>query len=585
MWTPRDYQSECIEAGLDALAEGEDTLLVVPTGGGKSGIIGTITRTLFEEFGLRIVSCAHVKELVGQAYEELIGMWEWAPAGVYSAGLGRKEINYPIVFAGIQSVFKKAEKLGNVDVLIIDEGHTIPTEGDGQYRQFIADLRKINPDMRVLILTATPYRLGHGRLDEAREKKDGTVVPPLVTKIAYEITMRLLIDDGWLAPLTTKDTGGVSIDLSGVRTVGGDYNLGQMSKAVDKPELIEALCGDIVARGANRRSWLIFTPGKLDAQHFHEEMRRRGYLGGVITDDTPSGERDRLITAFKSYSIRYLINCGVLTTGFDHKGVDLIAMARGTKSLALYKQICGRGTRPLYTPGFNPNTATAEERRASIAAGPKPNCLVLDYAKNIDYFGPVDTAEPRKPGSGKGDVPMKTCPQCSERVLAAVRVCADCDFEFLIEEKPRFAARAAEKPILSKSEPIWIRVDQRTFRRHEKWGSPPSVKVEYRSGMTVYPEWVAMENPKARGLAKSWWKSNGGSEPTPETVDDALDRVGELRPIDEIRVEADGKYWRVTGRRLNTGPAPEGEAEKAAPAHRWSPTARESYDLNDDIPF
>jgi DNA repair protein RadD len=563
-WTPRDYQHEAIEAGLDDLAAGEDTLLVVPTGGGKSGIIGTIIRTLVEQFGLRVVSCAHVKELVGQAYAELIGMWDWAPAGIYSAGLGRKEMHSRILFAGIQSIFKKAHLLGCVDVLIIDEVDTLPVEGDGQYRKFIADLRAINPDMRVLGLTATPYRLGHGRIDEPREKKDGTVVEPLFSKVAYEVGLRRLIDDGWLAPLTTKDTGSLALDMSDVGSVGGDYNIGDMSRAVDKPELISAICADIIEKGRTRRSWLIFTPGKSDAHHFHEEMQRRGMRGGVITDDTPSGERDRLIAAFRAYQLRYLINCGILTVGFDHKGVDLIAMVRKTKSARLYVQICGRGTRPLYVAAFNPNAANAEQRKKAIFDGPKRNCLVLDYAKNIDYHGPVDLVVPRRPGKGGGPTPMKTCPEkdggCGSRILASARECPDCGHEFTFEEAAKFSAKAAVKPILSREEPSWIPITRRNFARHEKFESPASVRVEYWRGLNmIAKEWWAFESEKGAWKAAKEWKACGGAEPAPATTAEALERVGELRPISEIRIEADGKFWRVTGRKFGGDSADEVE--------------------------
>jgi len=591
MWTPRPYQAEAIDAALDALAGGEDALLVVPTGGGKSGIIGTITKALYHDFSLRIVNCAHVAELVGQAYDELIGMWEWAPAGIYSAGLNRREMHSQILFAGIASIFKKAHLLGQVDVLMVDEAHMIPREGNGQYRRFISDLREMNPDMRLLGLTATPYRLGSGRLDEDRVTKSGAVEPALFPSVTYEVSIRHLIDEGWLAPLTTKDTGDLAIDTSGVGSSGGDFKIGELSGAVDKPELIRDICADVIAKGKDRRSWLIFTPGVSDAEHFHEEMTRRGFRGGVITGETPTGERKRLIEDFKNYRIRYLVNCGVLTTGFDHKGVDLLAMVRPTKSTALYVQICGRGTRPLYEPGFNPNTATAEERKASIARGPKPNCLVLDYAKNINYHGPVDMVQPRKPGSGKGEAPVKTCPPhlggCSSVVHASVMECPDCGFLWERQVSEKITRRAAEVPILSKSEPLWIKVQQRTFRRHEKLGKPPSVKVEYRSGITIYPEWIAVENERARGLVSAWWKRAGGAEPAPTSVTEMLDRVGELRPIDEIRVEAEGKYWRVTGWRHAQGQAPEGEADKSA---SWAPQRydlkRDTYaDLDADIPF
>lgn len=586
MWTPRPYQHEAIEAGLDALAAGEDTLLVVPTGGGKSGIIGTIVRTLFDDYGLRIVSCAHVAELVDQAYSELIGMWDWAPAGVYSAGLGRKEMQSQILFAGIQSIFRKAAKVGPIDVLIIDECHTLPRVGNGQYLQFIAEARAINPDMRLLGLTATPYRLGSGRLDEDRVTGEGKVEKAMFSRVAYEVGIRHLIEEGWLAPLTTKDTLALKVDTAGIGSTGGDFKQGELSAAVDKPELISDICSDIIEKGKDRRSWLIFTPGVPDAHHFHEEMQRRGIKGGVIDGTTDPGVRKRLISEFKAYKLRYLVNCGVLTTGFDHKGVDLLAMVRPTKSASLYVQICGRGTRPLYTPGFDPNTATAAERRAAISAGPKPNCLVLDYAKNINYHGPVDLVKPRTPGKGGGPAPVKTCPQCFSVIPASVMQCPDCGHEFERQASENITKRAATAPILSKAEPEWVAITKRAFARHSKYGSPDSVRVEYWAGFNlVAKEWIAVENERAAGLVKSWWRKCGGAEPTPTTVTELLDRVGELQPVQDIRIEADGKYWRITGIRSGGAATDEVEQPNVGNLGGWRNYDASRSVSDDEIPF
>ena len=139
------------------------------------------------------------------------------------------------------------------------------------------------------------------------------------------------------------------------------------------------------------------------------------------------------------------------TTGFNHKGVDLIAFMRPTLSVALYVQMAGRGTRPIYAPGADLSTQAG--RLAGIADGPKRNCLVLDFAGLVRKHGPVDMVQPRRPGKGDGEAPVKLCPNCEELVHASARVCQCCGHEFEFDETPKIAQTADVAPVLSMAEP------------------------------------------------------------------------------------------------------------------------------------
>src|SRR5690606_14861547 len=125
----------------------------------------------------------------------------------------------------------------------------------------------------------------------------------------------------------------------------------------------------------------------------------------------------------------------------------------------------------------NPDTATAEERRAAIARGPKSNCLYLDYAKNVSFHGPVDGVQPRVPGKGDGTAPVKQCPQdeggCGELVNISIMTCPCCGKEFPPSDDVKITAKAADVPILSKGEPTWRAITKRTFRFHEGKGEKP----------------------------------------------------------------------------------------------------------------
>jgi DNA repair protein RadD len=188
----------------------------------------------------------------------------------------------------------------------------------------------------------------------------------------------------------------------------------------------------------------------------------------VISKDTPDDERARLITSYKNMAIRCLCSMGVLTTGFNAKHVDLIALARPTKSTGLYIQMVGRGTRCI--------GANIEE---SVANG-KANCMVLDYGGNIRRHGPFD--EPFAPNvlkgqkEGVGAIPLKECPDCQNEVMIATRFCPCCGYEFPPPER-KVSTLADFAPIMAPP-PEWTPVDEVGYYRHEgRDGKPDTLKV------------------------------------------------------------------------------------------------------------
>jgi DNA repair protein RadD len=445
----RPYQQESVQAVFDYWSDSPGNPLVdLATGCGKSLVMASLIKDMVEGWpDMRILVATHVAELIEQNYLELVGIWPFAPAGIYSAGLGRRDARAQVIFAGIQTVHNKAHQIGHVDVLMVDECHLIPKNSNTMYGRFIASLKEINPDLKILGLTATPYRLDSGRLDEGDDR--------LFDEVVYTYGIGAAIQDGYLAPLSSKATA-TGFDLAGVGRQGGDYKQNALQAAVDQMDVTRAAVDEIVAKGADRRSWLCFCSGVEHAEHVRDEIRSRGITCETITGETPKEERRRIIEDYKAYRIRALTNNSVLTTGFNHKGVDLIAALRPTLSVALYVQMAGRGTRVIYAPGMP--LETAEDRKAAIAAGPKPNCLFLDFAGLVDKHGPVDRVQPKTPGKGDGEAPIKICPQeadergnigCGEKVHASAHTCPACGYEFPIDDSPKIAPQAASTPILS----------------------------------------------------------------------------------------------------------------------------------------
>lgn len=516
----RYYQREAIDA-LYRWFEEHGTgnpLIVLPTGAGKALTMASFISEACQAFPeTRVVSVTHVQELIEQNYKALLRIWDWAPAGVYSAGLKQKRIDTPIVFAGIQSIHKKAFDLQLCDLMLIDEVHTVPAKGQGMYRRFINEVRAINPWLKVIGFTATPYRTDSGRLDEGDDA--------LFAGVAYEKSVLNMINEGFLSPVIPKRTD-LQLDVSGVGTRGGDYIPGQLEKAVDLDETNRAAVSEIVTQGDGRKSWLIFCTGVDHANHVAEEIRSHGISCATITGKTPKGERAQIIRGYKAGEIRALTNANVLTTGFDAPNVDLIAMLRPTKSTGLYVQIVGRGLR--------------------LAPG-KKDCLVLDFSGNTARHGPIDMVEPKKPGTGEGEAPTKECPECQTICFAGVRVCPNCGHEFP-EPEPEIEETAATAAVLSTQiESQWLPVTGVSYSIHEKIGKPPSLRVDYRVGLSTHSEFIHFEGRIGFRGRQWWWGRMDPSVPVPATAAEALEicETGDVPAPKQIETKRNGKYFNV----------------------------------------
>jgi DNA repair protein RadD len=341
----------------------------------------------------------HVKELIEQNAEKMRQHWPNAPLGIYSASVGKRQID-AITFGGIQSLRNKAAKIGHVDLVLIDECHLVSHKDQGSYRHLINELTTINPKLRVIGLTATPYRLGHGLITEGDALFGALIEPVSIEELIYK---------GYLAPLRSKVTT-LDFDLSRVKKRGGEYIESDLQAAIDQQDKNIKAVQEIIALAGDRKAWLVFCTGVKHAEHIRDVFRAHNIPAACITGDTPKSERERLIHSFKSGYLKALTNANVLTTGFDYPDIDLIAMLRPTMSASLYVQMAGRGMRPK---------------------SQTDHCLVLDFAGVVRQHGPITAVEPpKKAGKGDGEAPVRVCDQCHEIVHISVSVCPSCGHEF-----------------------------------------------------------------------------------------------------------------------------------------------------------
>jgi len=398
----RDYQQRAIDQLYDWLSNnGGNPCLVLPTGAGKSHIVAAICKSAVQNWpGTRILMLTHVKELIEQNAEKMRLHWPNAPMGIYSASIGKRQLGEPITFAGIQSIAKKSELLGHIDLIIIDECHLVNHNDEGGYRKLINALQAINPELRVVGLTATPFRLGHGLITDKPAIFDALIEPVTINELIYH---------GYLCPLKSKLTH-AQLSVEGVHKRGGEYIESELQKAVDIEETNIAVVDEVIKLAENRTSWLFFCSGVEHARHIAEALRFRGITAEVVTGETPKAERASILRDFKDGKIRALTNANVLTTGFDAPSIDLIAMLRPTMSPGLYVQMAGRGLR---------------------VSDNKDHCLVLDFAGVVQTHGPITGVNaPEAQGSGNGEAPVKVCDNCHELCHPTVKQCPVCGWEF-----------------------------------------------------------------------------------------------------------------------------------------------------------
>lgn len=564
--TLRPYQQEAVDSLYTWFGANDgNPLVVVPTGGGKSLVIAAFVHSVLTQWPTeRIVVLTHVRELIDQNYRQLLRAWPDAPAGIYSAGLGRREHDARVLFAGIQSVYDKAARIGWADIIIIDEAHLIPKSGFGMYRELLDALRSMNSKLKLIGLTATPFRTGEGSLDKGDDR--------LFHGIAYSCDILQLIADGYLSPVTCKNTD-AQIETADLHVRMGDYVEAELEQAAMVGGLIQRQVDEILARGADRKAWLAFCCSVAHAKAVAAEIAGRGITCATVFGETGKDERDAVVAGFRAGTIRCVVNVAVLTTGFDAPHIDLVVLLRPTQSAVLYVQMTGRGLR--------------------LAPG-KSNCLVLDFGGNVVRHGPIDQIKIREPKKGEKQAPMgKACPECKTLVGAATTVCPECGYEWAVEDAEK-GSKLEEKPadveILStgeKKSPIVRWQIQRTNYRLHQPKIPTkrrTLRVEYEAGYTErVSEFVCFDHDDGSfpyRKACAWWKSHGGQDPFPGSVSEALMRSRELLEVETVTIDTRGEWPEILGvkmhPRIEREPGQDDDSE---------PPANESDVDYSDLPF
>jgi DNA repair protein RadD len=481
--------------------------------------------------------------------------------------LSSQEVVYNLQVKGHPSYFANGALVHNC--------HLIAPDGEGMYRTFLADAKVVNPNLRIIGLTATPFRM-----------KGGLICKPenLLNHVCYEAGLKEMIAQGYLSPLVSR-AGRAAVSFDGLHVRGGEFISSEVESLMDNSQLVDAACREIVNLTQERNSVLIFTSSVEHCNHVAERIA--AYSGtecGIVTGSTSPGLRAEIIARYKGEEVpadffsnkaplKYLANVNVLTTGFDATNVDCIVLLRPTNSAGLLVQMVGRGTR--LHPG-------------------KENCLVLDYGGNIMRHGPVDMIQVKEPGAGNGEAPAKKCPECLALIHAAYMKCPECGYQFPPPEKGNITARAESSGVLSGQVSYFdYDVHGVEYSVHHKRGAPDdapkTMRIEYCTGFNRNEsEWVCPEHSGyARRKFEAWWKRRSNINP-PTTAHEAVLLAGDgaLAEPSKIIIKsvAGEKFPCIADYELGEPPA-------YCPEPGWNDLSEQerssifSCDDDDDIPF
>ena len=568
MYKLRPYQQEAVAATLKHFRiERSPAVIVLPTGAGKSLVIAELARIAKG----RVLVLAHVRELVEQNHAKYVGLG--LDAGIFSAGLNRKESNQKTIFGSIQSIARAPDEFfSNFSLLVIDECHRVSMEGETQYFQVISKLQKLNPELCVLGLTATPYRLGFGWIYELNTHRNirQTTSERFFKKCIFDLSTRYMIKHEYLTPPIKITSPVASYDFSSLKLEGTHFITAQIEALLkDQKRITPLIIKNIIDMSEDRKGVMIFTSSVNHAKEILESLPVG--KSALVVGDTESAERIEIIDAFKRQELKYLVNVSVLTTGFDAPHVDVIAILRPTESVSLYQQIIGRGLR--LSPGktdclildytgqghdlFSPEIGEDKPSEESVIVEVDcPKCglvnnfwgLVDEEGFVFEHFGRKCKGAFEDPNTGEIKecgyrFRFKRCDKCGEENDIAARVCTNCQ-NMLIDNDKKL------KEAMSLKDAHVMRVDSMVYNKtQDKKGNSRLEIHYYDADANVLKEYFYLDsNESKRAFYFNFIRMHNRMPGTPieiGSVDDVISNKEKFRTPMYVIARKQDYYWNI----------------------------------------
>lgn len=373
MYELRKYQSDAVDAVMRDLHVEGNSLVVLPTGAGKSIVIAEVANRINKP----ILILSPSREILEQNIGKLRKYVPYHNTGIYSASFGKQQIR-KFTFATIQSIYRKPELFQGFGLVLIDECHTVNPKNLGS--MFTSFLAKIG-DPKTIGFTASPYRNMIGYHKEKDNFGNETLIAGVTTKlinrikpdfwkkIIFNVNNAELVEQGFLSPLKYYDLSFYRHEELDLNKSGTEFDLEKFERklTIHQAKIIEY----VIRCAKHYKSVLVFCSSVSQARNFAS-----GLTGAECVDGkTKADLRDKIIANFKSGKTKVVFNVGVLTTGFDHPELDCIILLRPTRSLSLYYQMLGRGVR--------------------IAEG-KESCACVDFTGTYKSLGRIETIKIEK---------------------------------------------------------------------------------------------------------------------------------------------------------------------------------------------
>lgn len=518
---PRWFQKEAIKAVMLALKDGETPYLDLMCGLGKSFIMAVLTDKAMNQ-GLRVLQLVPGQELVTQNFNELLEYrGNKSGLGIVSAALQKQEGHAQAVVAMINSFVNKRFKFGKFDVLIIDECDLVTPDPKSMYQKVITHLKQLNPNLKIIGLTGSPYRMGIGAIEN-----DSIYGKATFTKCVWSSTDHIhrLIEEGYLSRIESISSD-IHADMDRVRVnSNGDYDTELMSVKFD--EIISHAVPDMIDKFNHYRikTALIFASSIANSKRIITEYKAITGLDNmrIVHGEMDKHEREKILKWLKNDpGNRYIVNVGILTRGYNYPQLDCVVFMRATKSLQLYIQCVGRAIRPH------------DEKDCGY---------VIDYGTNIERLGPIDDITPPKPKQERGESPKKQCTakidnragitkiikeiehkrkygdDCNYPNILSAKNCALCGAEFIPDEESpgNYSMRTKAEILRMRRESKYVKHDIKYVYFEPKVSKSGHLmalaKLINFDNITVHTVFLCLEHPgQAQGLAhrfiKSWLKN------------------------------------------------------------------------------
>lgn len=442
------HQLAAVKAARESLIDGEIPYLDCCVSFGKSLVMAHITELALNK-GLRVLQITPTKELCGQNYKELFDyVTDKSSIGIVCAGLNKKQFNKKAIVCTFGSFVNKARFAGVFDLILIDECHGVSNKSDTSIRKIVMALQSSNQRIKIIGLSGSPYRMGQGALEN--DTVDGKA---LFTECAYTSNIAEMIKLGFLAHVKSIN-GSISANMDDVKlTSSGEYN--KELEGVKFDEIVSDAVVDMKLKFANHNvnTAVIFTSNIANAERVIDEFSSDNIR--LLTGDTGHGERSQILKWLQDApGKRYVVNVGILTTGYNQPSLDCVVLFRATKSTSLYVQIVGRVIRAY-----------------KCVKGIEKTGLVIDYGTNIDRLGAIDAIIPPKPKKTRAEAPKKYCDiildrdlvddegfthyagtMCNTPNILSAKKCKLCDAAFINDSETGDYSMKSQASILAEKE-------------------------------------------------------------------------------------------------------------------------------------